>query len=126
MESFEGGHQSEINTEELLQVINSLSLTFGEEFEYNGSLYHLTLVEKEDEEIRKAGGAMYFRSRLNDPWDIHLLESLLEADKRRLLFHEVLECNLQEQGSQEEAMSVEPAHKIAVQTEESLWGPRNT
>ncbi|MDP3948504.1 MAG: hypothetical protein Q8Q17_00990 [bacterium] len=117
MENYEKTKVPEIRSKELLDFVNNLQLDDYMEFSFNGSNFLLVYTTEED--VEKDGeDAWHHTSTAIDGSDIYILDTLpLEAKKRRL-FHEILECNLADQGFSKEA------HKIAMDEEQKNFGNR--
>jgi len=127
MEQPEGFKQPEIKTKELLELVDTIKWEHGYRFEFNGTKFNLVmtdaesieLAEKEGDKNRYGEPAEYFQSTLIDGYDIYLHATISEADRRRIMFHEVLECNLRQQG-----YSSAEAHVITAKEEEKNFGKR--
>lgn len=111
----------EIKTEELLRVIDGLRFKDWEKFIFNGSRYLLLLCTQEDVDSDESGEKVFFVASTEDKggWDIYMLETLSEAEKKRMMFHEILECNLSDQGFNHPL-----THELARKTEEETFGSR--
>lgn len=119
MEKIEQVPKIEINSEELLKTIDEIEWEEHYEFSYNGSDYIL-LLDTEEEADPETGGAEYHQSTATPgAWDIYILETLSGEERKRKLFHEILECNLKDQG-----IDHEMAHNTAKQEEEKTFGNR--
>lgn len=81
------------------------------EFSYNASnfLLFLTTEEEVKEMTEEGGDAWHHTSTAIDGRDLYMLESLSGEKRRKKLFHEILECNIRDQG-----FSLEEAHRIAL------------
>src|SRR3989338_2880294 len=107
MENFEKIRQPEINHDAILSVINNLSFEHYEQFQYNGVNF-LLIFDKEEDSSKEIDGAEYFASTAIDGFDIYLLETLSREQKKRRIFHEILEIDLLRQG-----YDTKTAHRIA-------------
>lgn len=118
MEQIEQLKKPEINTDELMSVINNITWKERHEFSYNGSKF-LLLLDNEEETDVISDGAEYHQSTAIKGWDIYILNTLSGEARNRRLFHEILECNLKDQG-----FDHEEAHNIAKEEEEKVFGLR--
>lgn len=119
MENLEKIKQPEIKIQELLSLIESIKWENEYEFSYNGTNFLLFIITKEDIETFDAGeSAEYHRSTLIDGYDIYLHDTIPEADRKRVLFHEILEANLQDQGFANDA------HRITLKEEQKIFNER--
>ena len=111
--------QPEVNVGELMATINSLRWEDGEQFFYNGSEYHY--ISLREEEIDPVVGPVWYARSSEDArvWDVYVLDTLPEADRVRMVFHEMLECNLKDQG-----FGHEEVHGLALEQEEKQFGKR--
>ena len=118
MEQHEQLRRPEIKTQELISVIDSIKWEEDYEFSFNGSNF-LLLLDTEDESDPEVQGAEYHASTSINGWDIYALETLAGEERRRRLFHEILECNIKDQG-----FSHEIAHQTAFEEEQKKFGQR--
>jgi len=119
MENFEKIKHPEINAENLLSFIDSIQWEQGYEFSYNGSNFLLDITDAETVARGQAGlPAEYFKSTAIDGWDIYLHDTIPEAERKRVLFHEILEANLKDQGFSKNA------HQLALKEEQKIFGER--
>ena len=119
MENLENIKQPEIKSEELLSVIDKIKWENMYEFSFNGTNFLLIIIEKEDIETRDVGEeAEYHESTMIDGYDIYLFDTIPESNRKRVLFHEILEANLQDQGFKNEA------HEIALKEEQKIYNNR--
>lgn len=111
----------EIKTGELLKVVDGLSFEYGERFTFNESRYLLLLCTQEEVDSGEPREEVFYSASTADPggWDIYMLETLSESDKKRRMFHEILECNLVDRGFQQKL-----SHELARKAEEETFGPR--
>lgn len=127
MEKQETYRQPELKTKKLLSLLKSVIWEQGYTFEFNGTEFYICITEAErlleattEEETESFGKpAEYFRSTLVDGFDIYLHDTIPEKDRERILFHEILEANLIDQG-----FSEPEAHNITLQEEEKIFGQR--
>ncbi len=124
MEKQEIPQQPELKTEKLLSLLRSVRWKNGYTFTFNGTEFYLCITEKErlseattEEEFGKP--AEYFRSTLVEGFDIYLHDTIPKSERKRILFHEILEANLIDQG-----FSEPEAHSITLQEEEKIFGKR--
>ncbi len=108
----------EVNAPELLSVIDSLKYESYETFSYNGSNYLIIPLDQNDIESND-DEAWFAASTAISGWDIYILTSLPAEERRRKMFHEVLECYLIEHG-----LSRKDAHDMSRIEEEKLFGQR--
>jgi len=112
MENFEKTKSPEIKSEELLRFIDNLELDDYMEFSFNGS--NLLLIFLDEEDVSHDGeDAWHSTSTAIDGRDIYILKTLPPEIKKRKLFHEILECNIADQG-----FSVAEAHELTVKEEQ--------
>lgn len=119
MREGEKNKQPEIDFKAILNVIDNLELTFDdyEAFEYMGTGF-LIIPDDNPESLRESGGAWYINSTAIDGFDIYLQESLSKEQRKRRLFHEVLEINLRDK----QGFGQEDAHNIAQAKEQEVFG----
>lgn len=117
MEKIEQIKKPEINTDELMSVIKEITWKERHEFSYNGS-HFLLLLDNEEETDPVSDGAEYSQSTAIKGWDIYILNTLSGEARDRRLFHEILECNLKDQGF------FDKAHDLALEEEEKVFGQR--
>lgn len=121
IEKREQPRKPEIKIDELLSVLDSIQWEPMYKFSYNGSNFLLLLTtEEEAKEMTEEGGdAWHHTSTAIDGRDLYMLESLSGEERRKKLFHEILECNIRDQG-----FSLEEAHHIALEEEQKIFGQR--
>jgi len=127
MENREQIRQPEIKTEELLTLIDTVQWEQGYEFSFNGTEFFLDITEiealqKADAEGRKEKyglPAEYIRSTYVNGYDIYLHDTIPTQERKRILFHEILEANLRDQ-----RFSQSQAHDITINEEEKVFGKR--
>jgi|GEM_PF-2363106 len=128
MEKQEITPQPELKTEELLSMLSTVKWEQGYRFTFNGTEFYINITEAEalagvetETERNKMFGepAEYFESTYVKGFDIYLHDTIPEADRPKILFHEILEANLQDQG-----FSEPEAHKITLAEEEKIFGRR--
>lgn len=107
-----------VKAEELLNTVNHLKLQEGEKFSYNGTNFLLIFSDKTSESDDHAK-AVFHTSTLIDGFDIYILDSVPDDEKRRMLFHEMLEANLRDQ-----SLNNMEAHNLAVENEQKIFGDR--
>lgn len=110
----------EIDIEELLAVSRGVQWEYGYEFTYNNSWFKLFLTEKAEDDPEYED-AWYHRSSGDSRWAIYLNENLPGEERDRKIFHEILECNLFDQG-----FDIGEVHEIAKKEEEKVFGQRKT
>ncbi len=119
--------QPEIKTNELLTLLDTIQWEQGYEFTFNKTNFFLDITDaetlqkaKEEGRIEKCGlPAEYFRSTYINGYDIYLHDTIPLSDRKRVLFHEILEANLQDQG-----FTYTQAHNITIKEEEKKFGKR--
>lgn len=111
----------EIKKEELLNVINKLEFIYGEEFEFNGSMFNLIMLNQEDVDSDPDKEEVFYSASTENKgaWDIYILETLSREKRDRFLFHEILECNLEDQGFDQPLI-----HNLSRKIEEETFGNR--
>jgi hypothetical protein len=107
-----------MNIELLLQIIDEREWEDMEQFEYNGTSF-LLLFPDSTEESDGHAIAVYHASSYIDGFDVYILSSLSDDEKKRCLFHEVLEASLRAQG-----YDLNESHEIALAEEEVVYGLR--
>jgi len=112
---------AEIKKEELVDLVNSLSFEDQEKITFNGSRYLLWLFTEEDMNTGDEHEKVFYSASTADRgcWDIYMLENLSDAEKKRSMFHEILECNLKDRGFDESL-----THELALKAEEEVFGQR--
>ncbi|MDB5189882.1 MAG: hypothetical protein JWN49_208 [Parcubacteria group bacterium] len=121
-EGIEAPKLPEIDRKEALSAVQELKMEEGEEFSYNGTDFYLIFIsakEMANSEDQSVGS--FYASTLIAGFDIYLYEGLSEADKRRVLFHEIIEANLMNRYS----VNSKLAHETALKLEEEEFGPRD-
>lgn len=106
----------EIKSRELLHLINSLPLEHYGQFSFNGVGYTLLFFDKEELE----GDDIAWNSAstaIEGGRDIYILETLSEEEKRKKIFHEILESDLYRQG-----FEMGQCHDIAARVDEEVFG----
>ena len=119
--------QLELRTEELLNILDSIKWELGYRFYFNGTNFHIitTPADEINESVIKGERdqygepAEYHQSTETDGYDIYLHDTIPESERKRVLFHEILEANLQNQG-----FSEKDAHSMTLQAEEKIFGQR--
>lgn len=117
----------EIKTAELLDLLDKVEWKSGFEFEFNGTEFYLVVTpadvlaeaKTEDEMADFGKPAEYIRSTHINGFDVYLHGTIPEKDRKRMLFHEILECNLVDQN-----FSEEEAHQITLGEEQRVFGER--
>lgn len=117
--------QPEINASELAIFVKTIKWEWGYQFTFNGTDFTIfvTSIEElekyQEEGVDPGEAAEYFASTVANGFDIYVHDTIPELERERVLFHEVLEANLLDQGFQ-----VSEAHKIAYTEEEKIFGNR--
>lgn len=113
--------QPEIKLEELMIVIDSVRWENHYKFSYNGSDYNLFIIDREIIEKGEGGQpAEFFPStEIRGGWDIYLHDTISMQDRKRILFHEILETNFLTQGFPESDV-----HDMVLVEEEKIFGKR--
>jgi hypothetical protein len=125
MKETEQERTPDIKMDELLRIIDEVKLLNSFEFSYNGSNYLIILVTQEDIINSIEAGDEYaeenFYSRSTEiaGWDLYIKDSIKDTERKRVLFHEILETNLVDQG-----FETQEAHNIALKEEEKFFGSR--
>jgi hypothetical protein len=114
MEKMEKLKTPEIHPEELLQRIEQVKWEDMEGLEYNGINFLLFWPEKTSESDGHRD-AVFQASDVAD-FDIYILSSLPVLEKKRRLFHEVLEASLRRQG-----YNGNEAHSLAETEEQKIF-----
>lgn len=96
MEKIEQFKNPEIYSQKLLQAIENVKWEEMEELEYNGTNFLLFFPDTTSESDGHQD-AVFHASSVAD-FDIYILSSLPIQEKKRRLFHEVLESDLRKQG----------------------------
>lgn len=105
----------------LLDLLEKIQWKDYYKFSYNRTKFLLLMVEDDQEGPQDEEIAEYFRSTMIDGWDIYVHETLPDNSRKRSLFHEILEANLRDQG-----YSRNDAHRITLEEENKVFGPRQT
>lgn len=108
--------------ESLARQLDSVPWEDQYEFTYNGIDFKLHISSLEDisrDPDSYGESAEYARSTVTDGYDIYLLDTIPEVDRKRYLFHEVFEASLSYFDE-----DVDKAHKAALVEEEKIFGKR--
>ncbi len=122
----EGIKQPEVNIEELISLLDEIKWENGNSFKFNGTEFLMLISTIEElNEPREPGvsfgdEAEIFGSNTVDGFDIYLHDTINESQRKRVLFHEILEGNLRHKFN----LEGEQAHQIAFKEEEKVFGPR--
>lgn len=109
----------EIKAEELISIIEDIKWEDYYGFSYNGTDFLLILLDQDDIDSGNGGEmAEFTESTIINGYDIYLFETIPETERKRILFHEILEANLQDQGFKSQA------HDIALAEERKYFGDR--
>ncbi len=128
MNNFENIKQPEFKSEQLLSLIDTVKWEGGYMFVFDGvelTIYTSTVEELEtieDKVERKkhfGEPAEYHASTVTGGFDIYLHETIPEADRKRVLFHEITEIKLRTQG-----YSQNDAHNLTLSEENKIFGER--
>ncbi|MFA4818973.1 MAG: hypothetical protein WC621_03965 [Patescibacteria group bacterium] len=125
MENREIIRQPELKTEELLALLDSIKWEQGYRFTFNGTEFYINITkagrlakaEAEGKLAKFGKSAEYFASTYVRGYDIYLHDTIPESDRRRILFHEILEANLRDQ-----SFSLHEAHDIVLKEEQKAFG----
>lgn len=104
----------DIHSKQLLRTIERVRWEDMEELEYNGTSFLLFFPE-ETSESDGHRDAVFHVSSVAD-FDIYILSSLPIQEKKRRLFHEVVEADLRKQG-----LNNEESHAIAEEEEQRIF-----
>lgn len=110
----------EIYSERLMSIIDEIKWENWEQISYNGTDYLLFLTDEGGETV--VGNdvpAFYTQSSVVD-FDVYIVKSLPLEERKRMLFHELLEANLRSQG-----LGVKAAHEMTLKEEENVFGKRS-
>lgn len=89
---------------QLLRLLDTIQYRNGEQFTFNGTNYLLVVCTAEDiANSRDAQAVESICSTQITGWDIYVLDSLTAELRTRMLFQQVLECNLRDKGRSPEA-----------------------
>lgn len=122
----EGFKQPEVNIEELLHFLDEIEWENGNSFEFNETEFLMfistveELIEGKDEGREFGDEAEIFASSVVDGFDIYLHDTIDKSQRKRVLFHEILEGNLRHKFNLDE----QQAHSVAFGQEEKIFGPR--
>jgi hypothetical protein len=107
----------EFDSSEILSFLDSLEVNHCQKFSFGGTNFNLIIISPGD-----PNDPSYSESNLNDPeypfytqstlikgFDIYIPPNLSPEKTKHVLFHEILECNLRNQG-----FSRDNAHEITV------------
>lgn len=119
-EDIENSKIPEIHSEELLNTIENVKWENGEWLEYNRLNYLLFLTDKGGDTVVGPDVDAFFTTSSIANFDIYIVESLPLQERKRMLFHELLEADLAAQGFKEEE-----AHAYALNEEEKVFGKRD-
>ena len=114
MDKIENFKTPDIHSEQLLQIIEQVKWEDMEELEYNGTNFLLFFSDKTSESDGHSD-AVFHASSIAD-FDIYILRSLSVQEKKRRLFHEVIEANLRKQG-----FNNREAHALAEAEEKKIF-----
>jgi hypothetical protein len=103
--------------EELIRTIDTVEFESGSRFNFRDKMYLLFMCDQASASDGYSEGT-YFSSNVAD-WDIYLLEKLNLHERKRVLFHEVLETYLRDKG-----LETENAHAKALEIENTIFGDR--
>ncbi len=115
-----------IPIEELMAYIDTIKWEEGHESMFNGITIHLIVTPRDSlEQAEKEGTlsgygkpAEFHRSE-SGTWDIYLHDTIPEQERKRVLFHELVEINMIADG-----LSQSDAHKVALREELKIFGKR--
>lgn len=125
----ETGRHPELKSKEILTLLDKIEWKDYFTFTFNGVGFCLIItpvdeLEKTENsaerEKRFGKPAEYAESTYVVGFDIYLHDTIPQAERRRILFHEVLEASLRSQG-----LSESEAHAMALKEEERIFGKRN-
>ncbi len=111
--------EPEILKDEALRTVSNLKFEDFESFSYHNINFLLILVTKED--ISGPGNQeeiFLSASTATRGFDIYMLDTLSIEDKKRRIFHEIIEADLRKQGFGE------GSHELALKTEVDIFGER--
>ncbi|MDO8499225.1 MAG: hypothetical protein Q7S66_01025 [bacterium] len=117
MEKIEQIKTPDIHSQQLLQIIDNVKWEEMEELEYNGTNF-LLFFPDETAESDGHQDAVYHQSTVAD-FDIYILSTLPVQEKKRCLFHEIVEADLRKQG-----FGNKEAHSIVEKEEQKIFGNR--
>ncbi len=121
MENPEQNRKPELHSDALLALIDTLQWKSYFSFSFNRTNYVLIIKDTETVARGRAGAsAEYFRSTAINGWDIYLHDTIPSPDRKRILFHEIMEINLRDQGFDQQE-----AHQVTLVEEEKQFGPRS-
>ncbi len=98
MEKFEQKRQPELKIEDVAQAIENLKFEDYEEFECLGFRFLIILNTPEDLEASENKEEVFFTQSSTGNFDIYILKTLTEQEKKRKVFHEIIEASLRAQG----------------------------
>ena len=127
MEAPERQLKPSLKIKELINILDKIKWENRYRFSFNGTEFILMITPKKELIEAKAKGklkefgppAEFFASTYVNWFDIYLHDTISEKNRKRVLFHEILEANLQDQQIPETE-----AHKIALREEEKVFGAR--
>lgn len=109
----------EILKGEALKVVEDLKFEDFEEFKYNKTKFLLILISAEDFSNSSNKEEVFISASTSTRgYDIYMLETIPKEDKKRIIFHEIIEADLRKQGLGESS------HDLAKKTEIEVFGER--
>lgn len=117
MEDYKSAEQYTIKTQELLGFLDNFVPEEHEVFTFGGFDFQIIYLDEGDSDNNQ--DVFWSASTEIGGYDIYLLESLSDDEKKRRLFHELLEIDLIEQG-----ISADESHPIVEAEEKKVFGER--
>ena len=102
----------------LLSLLDKISFDAYKIFRFRGIpflFFYMAEVEESDD----YSPAIFRYSTLTGGYDVYLFRGVPEDQRKRCLFHEVMEASLVAKG-----LEIQEAHELAKAEEESIFGPR--
>lgn len=120
--SIEEIKQPELKCEELLKLLPTIRWEMGYSFIFNKIELTIFISTAEDMQVNPESfgeDAEYHQSTVGPGYDIYVHDTITKENRERILFHEIMEIDIIEQG-----FSTEIAHQTARTEEERIFGPR--
>ena len=108
MKSFYRQNQPEIETDLIFKTVNSLKFSNFEKFGYQGHNFTIILCTQNDIDTSEDKRQVFYSELTLGNFDLYILKTLPTAEKRKRIFHEVIEAILKTQGYENQK-----AHELA-------------
>lgn len=113
-------NQHDLKIKELRKLLETIKWEDGFIFTFNDVEFYIRILDSKEDNLEGFGGLVdFFQSTYVNGFDIYLNDTIPHKDRKRILFHGILEASVSYHGSNKNI-----AHETALREEEKIFGKR--